>query len=348
MPDFNHYLEIFNGKNRNGHIPMVEFYTSPPFQATFLDEKYIPPDKGSLNDHWKQQARFFGKAGFDFVPIEMDYSSIGFIKKITETHQSKDCTYTWVDESKGYITSLEEFETYPWPELSSIDYTVVDLVHENLIEGMKSVICIDGIFEITRELMGFETFSFALYENSDLVKIVSERIGNILLNVHKNVVDYEKCGSVHIGDDMCGNNGPLISPDIYRNYFFPWHKKYVENAHSKNKPVTFHSDGDCTLIMDDLIDNIGFDGKHAYQENAGGGVRAFSKKYGSRITILGGIDMDYLIRNTSDQIYTYTKNVVEACLENGGYALGTGNSITPDIPIENYKAMLKARGDIIG
>ena len=64
--------------------------------------------------------------------------------------------------------------------------------------------------------------------------------------------------------------------------------------------------------------------------------------YGDRVSVLGGIDVDVLSRGTVADVVEYTRAVLQTCMPGGGYALGSGSSVTNYIPVENYKAMLDA------
>jgi uroporphyrinogen decarboxylase len=58
------------------------------------------------------------------------------------------------------------------------------------------------------------------------------------------------------------------------------------------------------------------------------------------VAILGGVDVEILCTSTVPEVKKYTRNVLEKCMPGGGYALGSGNSITNYMKLENYKAML--------
>ena len=92
-------------------------------------------------------------------------------------------------------------------------------------------------------------------------------------------------------------------------------------------------------IMDDLIDDVGIDGKHSY-EDAILPVTEAKKRYGKRMAILGGIDVDFLCRADEKSIRRRVKETLKTCMAGGGYCLGTGNTVANYIPLENYLAML--------
>ncbi len=66
-------------------------------------------------------------------------------------------------------------------------------------------------------------------------------------------------------------------------------------------------------------------------------------RYGDRIGLLGGIDVDLLCQNEAEDVF-------EIVLQRGmqyrsmanGYALGSGNSIPDYVPVDGYLAMVQA------
>jgi uroporphyrinogen decarboxylase len=68
---------------------------------------------------------------------------------------------------------------------------------------------------------------------------------------------------------------------------------------------------------------------------------AYEQYYG-RIAGLGGIDLDFIIRSTTDQLTARCRAILERTHTRGGYALGTGNSVPEYIPQDKYIALLRA------
>ena len=81
--------------------------------------------------------------------------------------------------------------------------------------------------------------------------------------------------------------------------------------------------------MDDLIDDVGIDAKHSFEDKILPVEEAY-RRWGDRIAILGGVDMDVLGRGTEEQVRARTRQILEVCGVKGtGYCLGTGNSVPP-------------------
>jgi len=72
-------------------------------------------------------------------------------------------------------------------------------------------------------------------------------------------------------------------------------------------------------------------------------VTEAKRKYGDRISVLGGIDVDFLCRAGEDRIRQRVRDTLRVCMADGGYCLGSGDSTANYIPVDNFFAMLDER-----
>jgi uroporphyrinogen decarboxylase len=92
--------------------------------------------------------------------------------------------------------------------------------------------------------------------------------------------------------------------------------------------------------MPDLIEDVRIDAKHSF-EDVIVPVEQFKQRWGTRVAVLGGVDVDLLSRGTENDIRHRTEQILKACAPSGGYACGSGNSITNYMPAANYVAMIQ-------
>jgi uroporphyrinogen decarboxylase len=78
-----------------------------------------------------------------------------------------------------------------------------------------------------------------------------------------------------------------------RRLVIPWHREIAKAIHLAGKPAILHSCGQLEHVMDDIIDDIKYDGKHSYEDKILPVEQAY-EKWGNRIAILGGIDLDFV------------------------------------------------------
>jgi uroporphyrinogen decarboxylase len=84
---------------------------------------------------------------------------------------------------------------------------------------------------------------------------------------------------------------------------------------------------------------VQIDAKHSYEDTFLPVTEA-CRRYGDRVAILGGVDMDFLCRAMPEEVRAYVRHVIDGCGPGGGYALGTGNTVANYVPVENYLTML--------
>jgi uroporphyrinogen decarboxylase len=140
-------------------------------------------------------------------------------------------------------------------------------------------------------------------------------------------------------DDWGFNTQTMVSPKDMKKYLFPWHKKIVELAHGAGIPAVLHSCGNLRAVMENIVHDMKYDGIHSHEDNIQP-VEDFYREYGSRIAVLGGIDLNFVVTKTPAEINARSKAML--ALGQKGYALGTGNSVPDYVPWENYFAMTKA------
>jgi uroporphyrinogen decarboxylase len=248
---------------------------------------------------------------------------------------------SFVAEGKGLITTWEEFEKYPWPDPEKASTRALEWYEKNLPDDM----CVIGsggfghFAEYLSWLMGYETLCYALFENRDLVKEIAQRLLAMYRVWVRRLLEFERVKIIWASDDMGYKTGPLISPADLREFVFPGHCAMAAAAHDAGRPYVLHSCGNLETIMDELIADVKIDAKHSFEDTIES-VSDAKKKYGDRIAVLGGIDVDFLCRATEQDIRGRVRHTLDACVRGGGYCLGTGNSVANYIPLNNYLVML--------
>jgi uroporphyrinogen decarboxylase len=171
------------------------------------------------------------------------------------------------------------------------------------------------------------------------VKDIFDAVGQRLVRYYEICAAYESVGALIVNDDWGFKTSTMLSPADMRRYVFGWTKKIVEAIHKTGKPAILHSCGNLERVMDDIIDDMKFDAKHSFEDVIIPIEQAY-EKWGGRIAILGGIDMDFMCRSTPEQIRQRCQAMLMKTATKGGYALGTGNSVPEYVPFDNYIAMI--------
>ena len=281
--------------------------------------------------------RAFYKSGYDYATV---WASNFRIKNNREDHNIAGNKKSYSLNEGGVISDRESFNNFKWPEPSDFDFSHFEKMKKHLPKGMKLMpTTYGGIFETVTDLIGYDKMCYMLYEDPELLEDIFNKVGERYLEHYKLFIHYDTVGIVMCNDDWGFNSQTLLPPDALRKYVFPWYKKIVKEIHKAGKYAILHSCGNLVNIMDDIIDDMKFDAKHSYQDIILPVEEAY-KKYGDRIAILGGIDVDFMSRETPENISKRAKALLKLT-EKGGYALGTGNSLTEYTPLKNILAMQK-------
>jgi uroporphyrinogen decarboxylase len=282
-------------------------------------------------------AEAFRRAGYDYVTFLPPGLSF------PQREHARLATHS-LNEG-GMISDRASFEAYPWPDPDQADYDWIEALGRALPSGMRIVIHgPGGVLENAVAIVGFETLCCLLADDPELASEVFAAIGSRLLRFYERCLEYPAVGAIIGNDDWGFKTQPMLSPMDLRRYVFPWHRQIVAAAHAAGRPAILHSCGNAKEIMDDIIDDLRYDAKHSY-EDAIQPVEEAYDQYGARIAVLGGIDVDFVIRSPPDAVYTRAVRMLERAETRGGYALGTGNSVPAYVPDEQYFALIRAALD---
>jgi uroporphyrinogen decarboxylase len=244
----------------------------------------------------------------------------------------------WQEEHAGPIQGWKDFEAYPWPKVADLDFSILEWLEKSLPPNMGWYELTAHIFEMLSFLLGYETLCYAVVDQPALVDAILEKVGRFYVDFTKVLADFRSSAVIWGSDDLGFRSGTLMSPEFLRAKILPWHKRCAEIARAKGKPYLLHSCGKLDEIMEDLVSDVGIDGRHSF-EDAILPVTEAKRRYGDRISILGGIDMDFLCRSGEQDIRRRVRQTLDACMPKGGYCLGTGNTVANYLPLDSYLAM---------
>ncbi len=359
QPNFDNLRRTILRQGPPGPVPLFELFADPGMVEAVLGQKFpvnlhryieepvleLPEeDLPGLIQSLDMYVRFCHETGYDYVFMVTGFSLERSFKAADDTAGASnwpDGQRYWQDEASGPIQSWADFEAYPWPKPEEMSHVALEYVNTIVPEGMKiAAFMYGGIFEHSTWLMGLETFSYALRDQPDLVEAICQRVGELATATVEQAMAIDNVAMTFLSDDLGFFGGTLVSPDVLRRHVLPHYKKITEVTHQAGKLLVFHSCGNIYALMDELIDDVGIDAKHSYEDKILP-VEEVYRRWGDRVAILGGVDMDLLGRGTEEQVRARTRQILEACAAKGtGYCLGSGNTAANYIPKENYLAML--------
>jgi len=247
-------------------------------------------------------------------------------------------------------TTVEDLRRWPWPDPTDPGYTRG--LRERALALRATTDCAialhlqDIIVHPSQFLRGFERWymSFILEPETmeyllDVLLELRMQLAVLALGEVGDLVDI-----VSSSDDVADQRGPLISPEMYRSFIKPRHRRYFDaiRSHSRAK-ILYHSCGSVASLIPDFID-IGVDVINPVQVSAEHMDTSFLKKaYGNKVGFWGAIDtMRVLPLGTVQEVRAEVKRRVEDLAPGGGFVLAAVHNIQPNVPPQNVVAMFNA------
>lgn len=139
------------------------------------------------------------------------------------------------------------------------------------------------------------------------------------------------------GGDMADKNGPMYSPEIFRELMLPRVKKLAAHCRKLNLHYIWRTDGNLWKVTDMLFKEAGFADYGEVDRDAGMEVGKLHARYPD-LNIFGNVSSDVLLRQSAGQVRDYCARVLA---ESAGrrYVHGPGNAILPGTSAENVRAM---------
>ncbi len=353
-PDFEHFRKVIMRETREAPVPIIELVVDTEIMAevTGIDFPFSrltdvlnigtdpTPEAMEIGIKLMDLILAFTEAvGYDYVTMTPIVPLPRTRMQLKENPMQQGKVRAWQNEHRGLITTREEFEKFPWPSVEQINIVPIEYAAEKMPPGMKVMVFAFGIFEDLKFLMGFERMAIKSIEEPELLGDILEQLTIIAEAAIGQAAAHPATGAIFYAEDMGFNTQTMLSPNWMREWVIPRHKRLADACPKHGTPFLFPSCGQIDALMEDLIEVVGIDGRHSFQDNIEP-VEEVYRKYGDRISILGGVDVDLLSRGTPDQVRARVRQILEACAPNGGYSIGSGNSVTNYCKIENYYAML--------
>lgn len=334
-PNITEFIRTLKRK-KSAFIPIAELGIHP-----LIKERLLGRPIRSLQD----DVAFWHQAGYDYIKLQptADFNPDQLFlqdHENTTINAVDSITRKWATEGRGIITDWQSFEKYRFPRQEDFGYRQFETVAQYLPDGMGVIGQYGDIFTMVWELMGFEQFSLALYDNPDLIEVLFDKIGGLVLSMFEFFATCDRVDVLWYSDDIAYASGLMMSPKVLRTYFFPWLKKIGDLAKSAGKPLIYHTDGILYDVMEDII-ACGVDALHPIEPKAMQ-LADLKKRYGDRLCLIGHVDVDLLSRGTPEEVREKVRENIAVAAADGGYIVGSGNSIPDYVKFENYVAMLEA------
>jgi uroporphyrinogen decarboxylase len=197
-----------------------------------------------------------------------------------------------------------------------------------------------SLFERAWSIRGMENLMMDFIRNPSFVHELFSCITSFNLEMIEYLTLYPVDG-IYFGDDWGGQNGLLMSPDMWRTYIKPYIKQMYNQAHKQGYDVFIHSCGNVSLLLDDLIE-IGVNVFNPFQPEVMD-IEDVMSRYSGKLAYYGSISIQKTLPfGTPEEVTREVEHRLFQAKKYGGLIPSPSHDMPPDVPLENTLAMLRA------
>lgn len=186
----------------------------------------------------------------------------------------------------------------------------------------------------------FDAFMVDMLETPSLAHELVRRVAEFNLRAAERLL---ACGvqSIAFPDDLGYNTATFMSPRLYREYFFPWHRRLAALCHDFGAVVNMHSHGNINGILP-LLADARIDILNPVGPSDGMDLAALKARYGDRMAFQGGVSK-HIGRMRPRELRAHLLAVFRSGAPGGGYICHSEGGIPADMPRANVYLYLLLR-----
>jgi uroporphyrinogen decarboxylase len=245
------------------------------------------------------------------------------------------------------------FERWDWPAV--MDETVADYaarakaVYESTDRAVVASWRMHYL-QAGQLLRGYEQFMIDLLADEPLARGILDRLHAVYLERARRFLDAagKWLDIVFFTDDLGTQQGPLISPELYRRLLKPYWAELIGLVRQSGQKVLMHACGAVSEFIPDLAE-MGVDALNPVQVTAAGMAPGrLKREFGRDLAFWGGgvSTQGVLDAASPAEVRDEVRRNVDALAPGGGFVFTQVHNIQANVPPENIIAAFDAARDL--
>lgn len=203
-----------------------------------------------------------------------------------------------------------------------------------------------GLFSHARRLMGTERLSYAWYDHPQMMHEMMDFFADFAIETLRPALEAIQCDYFNLFEDFAFKTGPLVSPNIFREFLLPRYRRIVAFLASHGVDIIwFDSDGNFDVLLPMLIE-AGITCVWPLEVAAGNDPRRLREQYGRQLALSGGIDKRVLAADR-EAIRAELEAKIPPLVADGGYIPTLDHAVPPDVPYDNFRYYLEVKLELM-
>ena len=304
-----------SAKHSLGQLGWCEAAFAPEFPVMVLEDR---GEHEVVQDHAGRHVLFFKGRRTGFMPEYLD-------------HPVKD-RRTWEDDIKWRMdpATPERYASLEARMSQAVEAAGQGhIITQNLIGG----------YMYLRSLMGPGDVLFKFYDDPALIHACMEtwfELADAVIARHQAHITIDE---LYLAEDICYKGGPLISPDMMRQFLLPYYQQLITNLRrrqidrERHLHIHIDTDGDARPVIP-VYQEIGMDVMSPFEVAAGCDVVEIGRQHPG-LVMMGGMDKRVLAQGKA-AIDAMVQRIVPAMRARGGYIPTCDHGVPEEVSLENY------------
>ena len=195
----------------------------------------------------------------------------------------------------------------------------------------------DGTFAIP-DGNGMEQLVYAIMDEPDEVLKQAEAMCVRAIEANRRRLDNGFDGFI-LCSDYCFNQGPFLSPDMFRIFVTPFLKRITQDIRQNGGYAIKHTDGNIMPILDQLMET-GPHALHSIDPMAGVDIREVKRITQGKLALCGNVHCAALQTGTEQDIIDSCMYALTYAKPGGGYIFTTSNIPFKGMDLDRYLLVL--------
>ena len=239
--------------------------------------------------------------------------------------------------------TIDDLNAYTWPSADWFDYS--HMRDQAKVAGKNQAVQCGYMapFYFHNLLRGLEQSLVDPLIEPEFTHHLVSKISDFFYAQHRRM--FESCEGLidvaQVTDDLGSQTGPLIGVELYREFYAPHHKRFINLCHEFGIKVFHHDDGSCRPFLPLLVE-MGIDILNPIQWTCPGmDMVELKAKFGKQICFHGAVENQRILPfGTPEEVRAEVRHCIDALASDGtGYILAPCHNLQVNTPVENIIAM---------
>jgi uroporphyrinogen decarboxylase len=190
-----------------------------------------------------------------------------------------------------------------------------------------------------RNWMGVENLAIACFEDPEMIGELVDAMSDVVCSIWDPVLQRHQFDLAQFWEDICGKNGPLVTPKVFQEQVVPGYKKITSMLHDHGVNLI---SVDCDGWIDPLVPywlEAGINIMFPFEIGTwNADPMEYRRKYGKELRIFGGFNKLVLEKGRAAIDEELERRIPLA--REGGFIIFPDHLITPGTSVEDYQYYL--------